>query len=331
VLRRRPRGAAWATCGVSISLILLATVSQPVAGQEEASAQECCLALLFTIGARSLGLGEAVTARTGPGSLFVNPALLAGVEEDQFLVHNSKTSIDKSNTFTLFIHSRSAGSFALTYRLYNALEQSLKDNSGNTIGTFTVLTQEILASYATRVVPGVSAGVSYMFYQDRYDCRGACNFENVSATTHGMDLGIQVAPPSHPDVAFGASLQHLGFPLQVVNKEQASPLPMRARLGGAYEVLHLLRPDSTIDLWMSSDVVVNPRYGTVAVDFGMEAILEETISLRAGYGSGSAIEGGLGVGVGLRYDRFDISVAKSFISSTLDDSEPTQISFAIRF
>jgi len=328
-----PRGAApaaWALTALTLTLTNAASLAGQSGGGEVAS-QECCLPLLLSIGARALSIGDAVSARSGPGSLFANPALIADVVHDQFLVHNANTTIDKQNTFTLLIHSDVAGSFALSYRLIDYGEQEARDPDGNLTGSVATLEQEVVATYATRVVPGVSAGVSYTLYQYRVDCRGFCNTEGFAATTHGIDLGLQVEPPSMRYLALGASIVHLGFPLQVVNREQASPLPLRVRTGAAYEVLHHFREDSTVAVWASTDIVTNPREGSVVVNVGAELSLEETIFLRAGYGSGRGIAGGAAVGVGLRYDRFDISVAKSFVSTPIDDSEPIQITFAIRF
>jgi hypothetical protein len=42
--------------------------------------------------------------------------------------------------------------------------------------------------------------------------------------------------------------------------------------------------------------------------------------------------GGTGLGVGLKYQRFNVGVAKTFTASSLDpEGEPVHISFGVRF
>jgi len=295
-------------------------------------ATECCLPLLFTVGARALGLGDAVTARTSPGSLFANPATLADVTDDEFLVHNTRTSLEQSNTFTLLIRSEVAGTFALSYRLVDHGEQDARDPNGNPTGRIGVFEQILTASYATRVTTGINAGINYKLYQFRQDCRGFCGIEGFSATTHGIDAGVQVRPSAIESLELGASIVHLGFPLQVINADQASPMPTRIRVGGAYEVAHHFTADTAVVAWLVLDVIASPRDASQSLaNVGAELSLDRTLFLWMGYAGGSGLTGGASVGVGLVYDRFDVGVSKSFLSSPIDDSEPIQFTFGIRF
>jgi len=311
-------------------LLLLPARAMPVAAQSgAASAAECCLELLLPIGARAVGLGHAIVSRTGAEGLFVNPALIADVDGDQFLIHNTRTSVDASNTFSLLIRSELIGSMALSWRLIDYGEQVTQDIPGQPLGTLTIRAHVLTASYATQVVAGLNAGVNYKLYQFRSDCQGACEDQEFAATTHGVDFGVQYRPGFQPSLTLGASIVHLGFPLQFVNAEQAEPSPVRFRMGAAWEAAHHFVADSTIMLWVSGDAVVSPREGSLYVNAGAELSLDETIFLRAGYGGGAGIVGGPAVGVGLRYDRFDIGVAKSF--REIDESDAIQVTFAIRF
>lgn len=316
---------------VALFGVLVAGDVRPARAQGSVAAAECCVELRFTIGARALGLGEAVTARTAPGSLFVNPALVAGLDADQFIVHNANTSIENSNTFSLLIRSDLLGTFGVSYRLLDYGEQPSTDPNGIQTGTLSTLAHVLTATYATNVTPGLNAGVSYKLFQFRNDCRGYCQGQNFVATTHGLDLGVQLRPPSLPGLEVGASAVHVGFPLQVVNAAQASPMPARLRFGGAYEVGRHLRSDTTWTWWLSGDAVVSPRHGTVELHVGSEVTLDETIYLRAGYSGGEGFASGAAVGVGLSYDRFEIGLAKSFQRSPVDETDPVQITFGIRF
>lgn len=329
-----PRGFVLAA-GILASSLPFVTAGSLVAQGSSGSpvpATECCLPLLFTVGARALGLGDAVTARTSAGSLFANPATLADVADDEFLVHNTRTSLEQSNTFTLLIRSEVAGTFALSYRLVDHGEQDARDPNGNPTGRIGVFEQILTASYATRVTAGINAGISYKLYQFRQDCRGFCGIEGFSATTHGIDAGVQVRPPRIESLELGASIVHLGFPLQVINAGQASPMPTRVRVGAAYEAAHHFSADTTVAAWLVLDVVASPRDASQSlVNAGAEFSLDRTLFLWLGYAGGSGLTGGASVGVGLVYDRFDVGVSKSFLSSPIDDSEPLQVTFGIRF
>jgi hypothetical protein len=320
------RRAAVALLGV----IGLVPVLAARATAQTVPAAECCPELLFPIGARAVGLGNALASRSGAESLFVNPALIADVESDQFLVHNLRTDIENSNTFSLFVRSDLIGSMALSWRLIDYGDQISQVDPGQPQGVLTLRAHVLTASYATEVVAGINAGVSYKLYQFRSDCQGACQSDEFTATTHGLDIGIQFRPRFSRSLQLGASVLHLGFPLQVVNAEQASPSPVRLNVGAAWEAAHHFTSDSTIALWISGDAVVSPREGSAYLNGGAELSLDETIFLRAGYGGDVGFGGGPAVGVGLRYDRFDIGIAKSFRQQPTG-SDAVQITFAIRF
>ncbi|MGH7507647.1 MAG: hypothetical protein ACRELX_18490 [Longimicrobiales bacterium] len=298
----------------------------------QVSSDECCVELLEPLGARALALGHAIVARPGAGSLFTNPAAVADADADQLLVHTSKTVLGRSNTFSVLIHSEAIGTIGMTYRLIDLGELPATDDFGNVIGEISLLNHVLTATYATRLATGLRAGLSYKLFQFRQDCRGFCGVDAHAATSHLMDAGVQYRVPLVRDLEVGAALLHIGFPLQVVNAEQASPTPSRIRLGVAHEVLQYVRPDSSIALWLSGDVETAVRRpGAATLSIGAELAIEETIFLWLGYGGATGLQGGAGIGVGLQYDRFRVGVAKSFVSSIVPDSDPFQVTFGIRF
>jgi hypothetical protein len=310
-----------------VSVMGFAGVKNVAAQAVEAS--ECCVNLLKPIGARALSLGNAVVARVSPDGMFANPALLGPISEDEFLIHNANSSIVDSNTFTLLI-STDVGNFALSYRL-NDLGETEVTEGPQSLGTIALLEHVVIATYAAQIAVGLSAGISYKLFQFRLDCNGFCGTEPFSATTHMIDAGAHLRPAAVPGLELGASLVNVGFALQVFNEAQADPSPARLRLGAAYEVLQHMRQDSIAKLWLSVDAINRTSsLGSPLVSIGLELVLEETLFVRAGHGGGSGDIGGTGLGVGLRYDRFDLSVAKSFTSSSFD-SDPFQITFGVRF
>jgi hypothetical protein len=321
---------------LSRSSLLLAALFVLLAGelaaQEDAvPASECCLPILLPIGARPVALGQALTARAGRDGIFINPAGLVVINDDEFVVHRSTMAEDAQlTTFGLIIHSAVAGVFALTYRLIDFGESEITDEFGNVIGTSGFIDQMVIASFGTRVAAGWSAGISYKLYDFRDQCEGICG-DRFSGTTHLLDAGVEYRRGPH--LILGGALTNAGLALQVRNAAQADPTPTRVRVGAAYEVGHHLQQDTSVQVWAQFDVVERLRDpGAPALNVGAEVILDETIFLRAGHSSaGNGItSGGTGLGVGLRYQRFDIAVSKTF-STTALESDPVQISFGVRF
>lgn len=332
--RQRWTARAFTRCLVALACLSVG-VDAAAQSTDPVPAAECCLPLLFAVGARALSLGDAVTARTSPGSIFANPALAADLLQDEFLVHNANTSLEKANTFTLFIRSEAIGSLALSFRLIDRGEQQARDTQGNIIGRIAVYDQVLTATYATRLAAGINAGINYKLYNFKQTCSGTgidCTTQGFSATTHGIDFGVQYRPPALRTLELGASVVHLGFPLQVVNADQASPMPVRVRGGAAYEVGHHFQPDSTTQIWLTADLVASPRNpGESLLNLGAELSLEDVIFLWAGWAGGSGVTGGAAIGVGLNYDRFDVGIGRSFRTTPLEESEPLQITFGVRF
>jgi hypothetical protein len=322
-----------ATTGAIAALGIGGLLLFPVRAQAQSAAGgECCLSLLFPIGARAMALGNAVVARTYAGSVYINPALLSEIEDDEFFVHNLDTDIETTNTFSVMIRSRVAGSFALSYQMVDWGEQEITGGGSNPTGTISLFDQMVTATYSTPVLAGLNAGISYRLIQQRRDCAGFCGDEGGSATTHAVDLGLQYKVRRIPALVLGASVSQLGFALQVINAEQSDPLPTRLRIGGAYEVLHHFRPDSAVALWLSADVVDNGHQpGNAIINLGAELSVANAIWLWAGHAGGSDLYHGIATGVGLKYNRFDVAVGKTFASSPLDEKDPVQVTFGIRF
>ena len=110
----------------------------------------------------------------------------------------------------------------------------------------------------------------------------------------------------------------------------AAELPTRVKVGAAYELLHLFRPDSTVRLWGSVDGSTSWHAGVdPQVSAALELALDGTIFVRSSWASGDGRGTGAAVGMGLIYDRFEISVAKAFVG--IEDSAPIQVSLAVRF
>lgn len=304
-----------------------------VDGAEIAPAAECCLVLLLPVGARAVSLGGALAARPSLDAVFANPAGLAGLAGNHFVVHHATGVPEQANAFSVLFTPSRLGTFGLSYQLFDYGEIEMTDEQGMRTGMLSLRDHLFVASYATHLVGGITAGVNYKVYHSRIGCQGACGGQQVTATTHAVDIGMQYHPSWFPSLRVGAAVTNAGFALQVINAEQADPLPTRARVGIALDVLRHIRPDTTVSLWLA--VELEDRWaspGDPVASVGAELSAADVIFLRAGYVPGEGIESGVAVGVGLRYTRFTIGVAKSFVRTPLDsEQEPLQVSFGLRF
>jgi hypothetical protein len=130
-------------------------------------------------------------------------------------------------------------------------------------------------------------------------------------------------------------LAHIGPRLQVLNADQADPLPARVRLAFAYNLIALVTDDEELGGWLAVEVQDRLReLGSLSLYLGAEltAGVSEALFLRTGYVLGDLDqEDGARVGLGFRYERFDLSIAKSLAVSTLTgETEPVHVTFSIR-
>lgn len=294
---------------------------------------ECCLLLLVPVGARASAMGGAITARTGVESTYGNPAGLAGLEGSTFVIHHSDISENTQvDAFSLVLTPWNVA-FGLSYQLFDKGEITTTDVFGQPTGELVLRDHLITASFATPLGPGLSAGLNYRLFQQRIDCNGQCGGEESVATTNAIDAGVQYRPAWHPPLELGLAVVNAGPGLQVVNAEQADPLPGRIHLGATYDLLATYPTDHELALRLAADVRdVFRDPGSPTVAFGLELDVQQAVFLRAGYAPGEGLGTGAGIGVELRYDRFDVAVARSFVNSQLGaDTEPFQVSFGLNF
>ena len=131
-------------------------------------------------------------------------------------------------------------------------------------------------------------------------------------------------------------LAHFGPRFQVVNAAQADPLPTRIRLSAAYEVLHHFSGPVDLSLWIRVEVEDRWRRPGEAASFyvGTELVAgsDDVVFLRASRASGEINQTAeIAFGLGLRYESFELALARSFASSIVEGTEPVYVSFGIRF
>lgn len=320
---------------LAVALLALLLPSTALAqGEPEPDArQDCCLLLLVPVGARASAIGGTLTARSGPDAVFRNPAGLAGLSSNMFVVHHSDMSLaSQIDAFSLLLTPLNS-TVAISYQLFDNGEIPTTDDTGLPIGELSLRDHLLIGSFATGILGGLAGGVSYKYYQQRIDCTGDCGGAESRGSTHAFDAGLRYSPLGHDALELGVAVLNVGLPLQMVNAAQADPLPARLMVGIGYDVLTALRQDSPLALRMLIDVRDSLREpGHPTASYGIEFDLQRMIFLRAGYAPGQGLGTGAAVGVELRYDRFDVALSRSFVNSSLDpEGEPFQVSFGLHF
>ncbi|GMV08238.1 MAG: hypothetical protein AMXMBFR53_45130 [Gemmatimonadota bacterium] len=321
-----------------VAALLAVSVAQPAAAQDDPSpsATEGALFLLLPVGAQGVSLGRAMTAMRGPEAAFWNPAGLADVRNSRAVLFRGDHAVGSATAVSVVAARPGVGTVAASYFLLDIGDQDLTDGDGNVLGTVSVRNHLGIVSAAARFLSRLDAGVNLKLVQFRLSCRGICPDAGTTATTYAVDAGIQFAPHEDLPLRFGAMVAHVGPRLQVLNAEQADPLPARVRVAAAYDVLSTVLERDDVRGWLAVEVqdrLRNP--GSVSVFLGSElaAGVDDALYLRTGYVVGDLDqEDGARVGLGLRWERFDLAIAKSLAVSTLTgETEPVHVTLSIGF
>jgi len=327
-----------------ISLVLpalLLAILLPIqgAGQDvgfEPPPPEGALFLLLPIGAEGVALGRAMTAAASVESAFWNPAGLANLTKSNFLVMRGDPPAGESTALSWLIARQPLGVLGFSYDLLDGGTQNLVDNQGNVRGAFDVRSHIGIVSVATPLAEWLEVGLNMKIVRFLLPCRGQCDDTGVEANGWAGDFGFQSQPFPNLPLRLGAMLAHFGPKFQVVNADQADPLPTRIRFSAAYQMLGHFTDSPDLALWIRAEFEDRWRNSGEATGFyvGAELIAgaEDLVFLRASYSSEGMKEfDESAVGVGLRYQRFELSVARSFTSSVVQDTEPVYVSFGISF
>ncbi|HSG46228.1 MAG TPA: PorV/PorQ family protein [Longimicrobiales bacterium] len=318
--------------------VLLGGSAPALRAQEQGSSTEAALFLLLPVGAKGVGMARAMTALEGSESVWWNPAGLAGLENSRIQVTRGEDISGDATSLTGLYHRPGVGTFGASYLLLDLGEVTLTDREGNPLGRVSFRYHTGLVSGATRVLGDLALGMNLKVIQSRLTCRGECLDAGVTATTYALDAGAQWRDVAGLPLTLGAALVHAGPRLQVVNEAQSDPLPTRMRVAVAYDLLRHWEPAEELHAHARLAVELEDRWrdpGSPAVYVATElaALEDPAISLRAGYVFGAELQvDGAGVGIGIRFEQFDLGISKSLASSTLSgDTDPVNITFGYIF
>lgn len=318
-----------------LALSAFLALAPAVEAQENAEGEpEGALFLLLPVGAQGVSMGRAMTWVESPEASFWNPAGLAGISQSQALVFRGDHPVGDATAVSALLARPGLGTLGASYFLQDVGEIEQTDEFGNFTGRITIRNHVGIVSGATRLADRLDLGLNFKVIRFQFSCRGLCANEGTTATTWAVDAGVQGRPSER--VRVGAMVAHLGPDLQVLNAEQSDPLPARIRVAGAYNVLAAITDTEDLEGWLSLEVQDRLReLGSFSYYLGAEftAGAVDALSVRSGYvWSDLPSEDGGRVGLGLRYERFDLAIAKSLAVSPLaDETDAVHVTFAIAF
>jgi hypothetical protein len=288
--------------------------------------------LLLPIGARALGVGQAVVAGGGGSeSIGWNPALIARAPREAAfnLAQQATGVIETDASGGLVWPVPRLGAVALTLRYIGELPQS-SSLTGDEAGKFSITGIIASGTFAATFGKRASAGVTLKFLQLGSHCTGSCDLPPFPPRTAAIDLGAQYLVTRDSMVTIGASALNLGFPLQVNDSPQADPLPSRLDVGVSV-VPRLSSFSADIHARLEADLVQPTSGGDAGFRFGAEVSWQQAYVVRAGYQLDAPTGTGPTVGVGLATGKLRIDFAQVLTDLGVGLGKPTFLSLRYLF
>ena len=304
-------------------------------------AQEGALFLLLPVGARSVGMGQAVVAdRGGSESVWWNPAGIGASTRREAAIHHSQSVAGTGDAVTILVPSSLLGVLALSVNIFDYGEQQTNPGdptSPDDGGSGTIIPRSFIyaATYATSLGRYVTAGLTYKLIQFRIDCTGPCPDINFSATTSALDLGAQfVVKRSLPLVIGVAARNVVGLKLQVNDSPQSDDIPRRLQVGVQYrlDIPPQIAPETAVRL--AFDLADGIHVSSPSSRFGTDISYRDRFHLRAGYAfeASRSEAGGPSIGLGLTAGNLVFDVGRILSGLSADAGKaPTFLSLRYLF
>jgi hypothetical protein len=335
-MRRRRSSQVLALAGA----IALISVVAGAARAQSGLAQEGALFLLLPVGARSVGMGQAVVAdRAGSESVWWNPAGIGASTRREAAIHHSQSVAGTGDAVTIIVPSSLLGVLALSVNIFDYGEQQTNPDPTVPVegGGGTIIPRSFIyaATYATSLGSYVTAGLTYKLIQFRIDCTGPCPDINFSATTSALDLGAQFLVKRSVPLVIGVAARNLvGLKLQVNDSPQSDPLPRRLQVGVQYRIdlPPRLAPETAVRL--AFDLADGIHVGNPAPRFGTDIAYRDRFHVRAGYAfeATRSEAGGPSIGLGVSTGNLVFDVGRILSGLSADAGKaPTFLSLRYLF
>ena len=321
--RRSSRGVA----GALAVLLGAAPAARAQTGAEGA------IFLLLPVGARTVGMGQAVVAdRPGTEAVWWNPAALARIDKREVAIHHSESVIGTGDAIALAVPSQLLGVLTASVNMTNFGETEATDEQGTT-GKILLRSFVYAATYAAPVGERLSAGLTYKVLQFRADCTGSCgSLGDLSATSSALDFGAQYDLGALLPATVAVAVRNVGPRLQFNDEDQSDDLPQRLQIGVNYRVPAMQRVAPEAELLVAGDVVGDIQLGSPTMRLGADLGFRRTLHVRGGWVFDDSESSGPSVGLGVAIGGFVVDLARLFEGFSADAGEaPTYLSLRYLF
>jgi hypothetical protein len=313
-----------ARCAATIALAAVAVLAAPQMSRAQ-SGQEGIF-LLLPVGARAVGMGEAVVAqRGGSDMLWWNPAAIAGngPSDHEIALHHSTTVVGQGNALALVWPGQDKSAFGLAINVLDLGQQTLTDDQGASIGVANPTDYSIAATYAIAPVSWLALGATAKHVEAGIPCSGECSGLGIASShSNGFDLGMQFRPDIIP-LTIAAAARNLGI-------GGVAGRPGRLDFGADYKLVAFEHGDDRVEVHGAADLVSTVKMDSTTARVGTDVVVDEKLHVRAGYirdpvnGSGGAI------GVGLQSGKLVFDLGRTYGGLTgTNDKPPTY--FSLRY
>ena len=320
---------------VRAAIALISLAATTASAQPSGLTTEGAPFLLLPVGARAVGMGQALVAdpEGGTEALWWNPAGVARSDRREVAVHHYETIVGTGDVVSLLIPSSLLGVFSISLYALDYGDTPVVDSAGTQIGSLLVRNVAYAATYATPIGGRMNAGITFKIVQLRFDCTSGC--PSFAGTSSALDFGAQYDLGFIAPVSVGVAVRNVGAPLQVNDSQQADPLPTRIQIGVLYRVPGMERYAPETELQITGDVVDRLSMESPAPRVGAELSWRRRAHLRGGYvfeSARSAESAGPSMGLGLATSNLRLDIATIFEGFSTDAGKrPTYVSLRYLF
>lgn len=326
-MRRRPSR-------LRVAIVMVSLAGSAAGAQPPGLTTEGAPFLLLPVGARAVGMGQAVVAdQPGTEAIWWNPAGVARAERREVAVHHYETVVGTGDAVSILIPSSLLGVFSASLYALDFGTQPVTEEGGAQIGSVAIRNVVYGASYATPIGGRINAGITFKIVQLRFDCTSGC--DSFSGTSSALDFGAQYDLGFVAPVSIGVAVRNMGAPLPVDDSEQADPLPARIQIGVMYRVPGLERYARETELHITGDVLDRLKMESPAPRVGAALSWRQRAHLRGGYmfdSANSEESAGPSMGLGLATSNLRLDIATIFEGFSTDAGKrPTYVSLRYLF
>lgn len=305
------------------------------AGQQGTSRDEGAPFLMLATGAHGVGLGRAMTLAESVEAPFWNPAGVSRLSGTRLWLHRGDHITGEATTIGALHSLGEWGVLGAAYQLFDEGTLDVTDDRGNVLGSLTIRNHVGVATWGVALSDVLRLGASFKGVRFELGCRGQCPEGRVRGGSWAVDLGGQLAPIPHVPFELGWAFVNLGPDFRIEDAAEANPLPARGRLAAGWvpwtreiegervalrlilESEHRLRGDEDATLLFAAE---------------LSAGTADRVYLRGGTSliGGGPLDGA-GLGLGVRYDRVELDLARAIPRQGLgSQQEPVHLTFSFR-